>query len=154
MKKIISLLALSLCITSNVFAEEWPPANETPERAAHFLEKTFEHPEKVKVGVTLFISGWNNNKKVWNEPFSYGKITAIQKNKQVKGEKCDAFTTDPSKKTAWRCLNRLLDAPRPYKDEYGTVYNQYYIRFDDPALNVGKPFKPAEIKDEFDEFVK
>ncbi|UXN35487.1 hypothetical protein N8E86_04610 [Avibacterium paragallinarum] len=150
MKKILSLLALSLCITSYVSADEWPPENETPEKAAIFLEKTYEHPEKVKVGVTLFISGWNHNKKMWNEPFKYGKIAAIQKNKAVDGKKCDAFTIDPSKKTSWRCLERLLLIPQ----NYNGAYNTYYVRFDDPALNDGKPFKPAEIKDEFDDFIK
>ena len=147
--KFSSLLAIVLA-SGVAMAEQWPPANETPEKASLFLEPTYEKPDNVKVGVTLFIAGWNNNKKAWNEPFLYGKIEAIQKNKQVDGKKCDAFTIDPSKKTSWRCLERLLDMPR----NYNGVYNMYFTRFDDPALNGGKPFKPAEIKDEFDEFIK
>lgn len=150
MKKLIALCIAALCVSNVATAEQWPPANETPERASHFLEKTYEHPNNVKVGVTLFISGWNNRTKSWNEPFLYGKIAAIQKNKQVDGKKCDAFTIDPEKKTAWRCLERLLNEPA----NYNGVYNTYYTRFDDPALNGGKPFKPAEIKGEFTDFVK
>lgn len=153
MKKLLALLAIALC-TNAIANEQWPPADETPERAAIFLEKTYQKPENVKVGVTLFISGWNKQKQTWNEPYKYGKIEAIAKNKKVDGKKCNAFTIDPSKKTSWRCMERLLNEPQPYQDEYGTVYNTYYTRFDDPALNGGKPFKPAEIKDEFDDFVK
>ena len=150
MKRFISLCAITLFVSHFANAEQWPPANETPERAAIFLEKTYEHPEKVKVGVTLFIAGWNNRLKAWNEPFLYGKIAAIQKNKQVDGKKCDAFTIDSTKKTSWRCLERLLDTPK----NYNGVYNSYYVRFDDPALNGGKPFKPAEPKDEFTDFAE
>lgn len=153
-KRFISLCAITLFVSHFANAEQWPPANETPERAAIFLEKTYQHPEKVKVGVTLFIAGWNNRLKAWNEPFLYGKIAAIQKNRKVGGKTCDAFTIDESKKTAWVCLERLLDEPRPYQDEYGKVYNSYYVRFDDPALNGGKPFKPAESKDEFTDFAE
>ncbi|MDY6216943.1 hypothetical protein [Actinobacillus porcinus] len=152
MKKLLSLLIVTL--SANVIAnEQWPPANEPPERAAIFLEKTYQKPENVKVGVTLFISGWNKQKQTWNEPYKYGKIEAIAKNKKVDGKKCDAFTIDPDKKSPWYCLERLLNEPKPYKDQYGEVYNAYYTRFDDPALNGGKPFKPAESKDEFDDFV-
>lgn len=148
MKKLLSLLLIA--ISANALAnEEWPPANEPPERAALFMEKTYEKPESVKVGVTLFIAGWNHTKKMWNEPFLYGEIAAIQKNKQVDGKKCDAFTIDPSKKTSWRCLERLLNTPK----NYDGAYNMYFTRFDDPALNGGKPFKPADNQGEFKDFV-
>lgn len=36
MKKLIALCVAALCVSNVATAEQWPPANETPERASHF----------------------------------------------------------------------------------------------------------------------
>ncbi|WP_170389372.1 hypothetical protein [Pasteurella multocida] len=78
MKKLLSLLIVTL--SANVIAnEQWPPANEPPERAAIFMEKTYEKPENVKKGVTLFISGWNKQKKLGMSHFIMVKSKILRK---------------------------------------------------------------------------
>lgn len=144
MKKLISILAITLSFTNGAFSEPWPPAGETPEELTNFLEKTYDRPDNIKVGVTLFKSDWNKNAKSWDLPHLYGKITAIEKNKTVNGKKCEAFTLAKDKKSSWHCLEDLLNEP---KDN-----NTYYIRFDDPILNNEKSSNTAENKDEYDDF--
>ncbi|MDY4480289.1 MAG: hypothetical protein SPE33_09725 [[Pasteurella] aerogenes] len=150
MKK-LTLIGLSAILATNmVMAEDtvWPPSEDDIINKLHLMDKTYEHPENIKKGVTLFITSYNHNKKTYNVPIVYGKIEQIKKNKTVNGTKCDAFTNDPSGQYGWKCLTKLKQAPQTTQD------NLYLTRFDDPAFNDGKPFKAAPPKDEFDEFVK
>ncbi|HHE3594949.1 TPA: hypothetical protein ACPDRM_002149 [Pasteurella multocida] len=141
MKRFLLFGLSALVFAHQAFAKDvvFRPSEQDILEKVHLMDKTYEHPEKIKKGVTLFVSSFHNVKKVWNTPVVYGKIEHI-KAKTINGAQCDAFTNDPTGKSGWKCLDVLLKAPQTNQDRL------YLTRFDDPAFNNGKLLTPVENK--------